>query len=137
MDPTLLPTLNAGLNATAAMLLIRGRWLARQGRVDAHRRCMLWAFATSAAFLASYVVHKGVLGFESVEFGGEGMLRSAYLMLLFSHVVLAVAVPPLAIALITLALRGRFEQHRRLARIAWPIWIYVSLTGVCIYWILY
>lgn len=137
MDAPLLPTVNALLNAAAMGLLLRGRALARAGRVDAHRRTMLAAFATSSLFLALYVAHKVVGGFESTSFPVEGAAKAAYLALLFSHVVLAMAVPPLAILLIYRGLRGEIARHRRLARVAWPIWIYVSATGVVIYLLLY
>jgi uncharacterized membrane protein YozB (DUF420 family) len=137
MDVPLVPTLNALLNALAAALLIRGRALVRRGRVDAHRRTMLAAFATSTLFLASYVLHKALRGFESATIDAEGAARAAYLVLLFTHVVLAMAVPPLAIVLIRRGLRGEIARHRRLARVAWPIWIYVSATGVVIYLLLY
>jgi putative membrane protein len=137
VDLPLLPTVNALLNALAAVLLLRGRALVRRGRVDAHRRTMLAAFATSTLFLVLYVAHKVSSGFESTTFHVEGAARVAYLALLFSHVVLAMAVPPLAITLIRRGLRGDFERHRRLARVAWPIWIYVSATGVLIYALLY
>jgi uncharacterized membrane protein YozB (DUF420 family) len=132
-----LPALNACLNAAAAACLLRGRRLARRGRVDAHRRTMLAAFALSSLFLVLYVAHKAARGFESTTFHAEGWARSAYLALLASHVVLAMAIPPLAIALVTLGLRGRIASHRRLARVAWPLWIYVSVTGVVIYALLY
>lgn len=137
MDLSFLPAVNATLNAVAAVLLIRGRRLARAHRVDAHRRTMLAAFAVSSLFLALYVLHKASRGFQNTAFHAEGLGKIAYLMLLFSHVTLAITVPPLAITLITLGLRGRFERHRRLARWAWPIWLYVSVTGVAIYLLLY
>ena len=137
MEVPLLPTLNALLNALATVLLLRGRALVRRGRIAAHRRCMLAAFATSSLFLALYVTHKALRGFESTTFQAEGLAKGAYLALLFSHVVLAMAVPLLAILLIRWGLRGEIFRHRRLARVAWPIWIYVSLTGVVIYVLLY
>ena len=137
MDVPLLPTLNALLNALAGALLLRGRALVRQGRIDAHRRCMLAAFATSSLFLVLYVTHKVTSGFVSTSFHAEGAARLAYLALLISHVALAMAVPPLAIVLIRRGLRGEILRHRRLARVAWPIWLYVSATGVLIYALLY
>jgi len=137
VDVPLVPTLNALLNALAAVLLLRGRALVKQGRIDAHRRSMLAAFATSTLFLMLYVGHKVSSGFESTSFHAEGAARVAYLALLFSHVVLAMAVPPLAILLVRWGLRGEIPRHRRLARVAWPIWIYVSATGVVIYALLY
>jgi len=137
VDVPLLPTLNALLNALAGVLLLRGRALVRRGQIDAHRRCMLAAFATSSLFLVLYVAHKVTSGFVSTSFHAEGAARLAYLTLLVSHVVLAMTVPPLAIVLIRRGLRGEVARHRRLARVVWPIWIYVSATGVVIYALLY
>jgi uncharacterized membrane protein YozB (DUF420 family) len=114
-----------------------GRRLARARRIAAHRRTMLAAFAVSVLFLALYVLHKASRGFEHTPFHAEGVARAAYLALLVSHVALAMAVPPLALALIWLGARGRIDRHRRLARRAWPIWMYVSVTGVVIYALLY
>ena len=137
MDLSFLPAVNAGLNGTAAALLVVGRRLVRQGHIDAHRRVMISAFGVSCVFLASYVVHKASRGFVSTTFHVTGAAKVAYLVLLFSHVVLAMAVPVLAILLIRLGLRDARERHRRLARVAWPIWMYVSVTGVLIYVLLY
>ena len=114
-----------------------GRLLIRSGREVAHRRVMLGAFAASTLFLASYLLHKVWKDFENTPFWGEGLAQVAYLVLLATHVILAMTVPPLAIVLIVLGLRGRREAHRRVARIAWPIWMYVSITGVVIYLLLY
>ena len=121
----------------AAALLLRGRWLVRRGRVDAHRRTMLTAFGVSALFLASYLFHKVSRNFENTTFHAEGAAKLAYLVLLASHVVLAMSVPVLALVLIRLGLTERIEGHKRLARWAWPIWMYVSITGVVIYLLLY
>jgi uncharacterized membrane protein YozB (DUF420 family) len=137
VDLSFLPALNATLNACAAVLLVRGRRLARRGEVDAHRRTMLAAFATSSLFLVLYVLHKASRGFENTTLHVEGAAKLAYLALLASHVALALTVPPLAIALVVLGSRDRRAAHRRLARIAWPIWMYVSATGVAIYLLLY
>jgi uncharacterized membrane protein YozB (DUF420 family) len=137
VDLSFLPTVNAALNTVATVLLLRGRWLVRQGRIDAHRRTMLSAFAVSTLFLACYVAHKVSRDFENTTFNALGFAKAAYLALLASHVVLAAIVPMLAITLITLGLRGRIAGHRRLARVAWPIWMYVSITGVVIYLLLY
>jgi protein SCO1/2/putative membrane protein len=137
VDLSFLPPVNAVLNAIAATLLVWGRRLARRGEIAAHRRVMITAFGVSSVFLACYVAHKVWKNFENTTFHAEGLAKLAYLVLLFSHVVLAVTVPFLAICLITLALRGRFETHRRLARVAWPVWMYVSVTGVVIYLLLY
>ena len=137
MDLSFLPAVNASLNGTATLLLIVGRQLARRGALLAHRRVMSAAFAVSSLFLVCYVAHKLWRDFENTAFNGTGWTRAAYLALLFSHVVLAATVPVLAIALIRLGLRDERGRHRRLARIAWPIWIYVSVTGVLIYLLLY
>lgn len=137
MDLSFLPTVNAGLNAVAASLLVVGRRLARQGRIDEHRRVMLSAFGVSTLFLFFYVSHKASKSFENTTFNVEGAAKLAYLVLLFTHVVLAAAVPVLAILLIRWGLRDEREKHRRLARIAWPVWMYVSVTGVLIYVLLY
>jgi len=137
VDLSFLPTLNASLNAVAACLLVVGRQLVRGGRIDAHRRVMIAAFVVSSLFLLLYVLHKASRGFENTSFHAEGAVKAAYLLLLFSHVTLAMTVPPLAIAQIVLAVRGRIATHRRLARWTWPIWMYVSVTGVAIYVALY
>lgn len=137
MDLSYLPPVNAGLNAVAAVLLFRGRQLVRAGRIEAHRRVMLSAFGVSAVFLAFYVLHKWSRDFENTSFHVVGAAKVAYLGLLASHVVLAMTVPPLGITLIVLGLRGRISRHRPLARVTWPIWMYVSVTGVVIYLLLY
>ena len=137
MDLGFLPALNAALNSAATALLVVGRRHARAGRIDAHRRTMLAATATSAVFLVLYVVHKLALGFESRTLHVSGAPKVAYLVLLATHVVLAMTIPVFALALIALGLRDRRELHRRIARVAWPIWMYVSVTGVLIYVILY
>lgn len=137
MDLSFLPGVNAVLNATAAVLLVVGRNLIRARRIDAHRRVMIAAFAVSTLFLAFYLAHKASRGFVNTEFHVTGVAHIAYLVMLFTHVVLAATVPVFAITLITLGLRGRLDKHRRLARVAWPIWMYVSVTGVLIYVLLY
>jgi uncharacterized membrane protein YozB (DUF420 family) len=137
VDLSFLPAVNAGLNAVAALLLALGLLLIRRRKIDAHRRTMLGAFSVSSLFLVCYVAHKASRGFENTTFHAEGAAKLAYLALLFSHVTLAMTVPVLAITLIALGLRGRIARHRRLARIAWPIWMYVSVTGVVIYTLLY
>lgn len=137
MDLSFLPTVNASLNLLASALLVRGRQLIRQGAVDAHRRHMLAAFGVSCLFLLSYLTHKASRGFENTPYPGTGSLRVFYLAVLFSHLSLCMAVPVMAIRLIVLGLRGELPKHRRLARWAWPIWLYVSVTGVIIYLMLY
>ena len=128
---------NALLNALAGVLLLVGRRLVKRGRVAAHRRVMLSAFGVSSLFLLLYVSRKAVFGLESTSFQAAGAARAAYLALLASHVLLAMAVPVLAVALVRLGLKDRRAAHRRLARWAWPIWMYVSVTGVAIYLLLY
>lgn len=130
-----LPTLNALLNGTAATLLVAGFLLIRSGRRDAHRRAMTAAFACSVLFLASYLVYHFEVG--SVRFQGTGTVRTVYLSILLTHTVLATAVPFLAVATLVLARKERFDAHRRLARVTLPIWLYVSVTGVVIYLMLY
>ncbi len=137
MDLSFLPPVNASLNALAAVLLVVGRRFIRLGRIDAHRRTMLAAFSVSTVFLALYVAHKVSRDFQNTPFGAEGVVKLAYLAMLASHVLLAMTVPVMAIALIRFGLKGEIARHRRLARWAWPIWMYVSLTGVLIYFLLY
>ncbi len=132
---TVLPTVNAVLNATAAVLLAAGYRMIRRGRRQAHRRLMLAAFAVSALFLVSYLVYHYQVG--SVRFRGTGPIRTVYFTLLISHTILAAAVPPLAVVTLWRALKGRLEAHRRIARWALPIWLYVSASGVAVYWMLY
>lgn len=130
-----LPTLNAVLNASAALLLLTGYVLIRRGRREAHRRAMLSALACSALFLVSYLVYHAQVG--SVRFQGRGAIRVVYLGILLSHTVLAVVILPLVLVTLTRALQARFDPHRRLARITLPLWAYVSVTGVVVYWMLY
>lgn len=130
-----LPTLNALLNATAALLLLAGWWLIRRKRRDAHKRVMLAAVATSLLFLASYLVYHYEVG--SVRFQGQGALRVAYLAILLSHTVLAAAIVPMVLVTLARALRGRFEAHKAIARYTLPAWIWVSVSGVVVYWMLY
>ena len=137
MDLSFLPAINAGLNGLAMTLLIVGRRLVKQRRIEAHRRVMLSTFGVSSLFLFFYVSHKVWRNFENTPFHAEGAAKVAYLVLLFSHVVLAATVPVFAIWLIRLGLRDERMRHRRVARIAWPIWMYVSVTGVLIYVLLY
>jgi len=130
-----LPTVNAALNATSAALLLAGWWLVRRGHRRAHRAAMLAALATSSAFLVSYVVYHVEVG--SVRFTGEGAVRAVYFAILISHTVLAAAVLPLVLVTVTRALRGRFERHRAVARYTLPLWLWVSVSGVVVYWMLY
>jgi uncharacterized membrane protein YozB (DUF420 family) len=130
-----LPTLNAGLNAASFALLLLGFWLIRRGRREAHRKAMLLALATSAAFLVSYLVYHAQVG--SVRFAGQGPVRTLYFAVLISHTVLAAAIVPLVVLTAGRALRGRFEAHRAVARVTLPLWLWVSASGVAVYWMLY
>lgn len=130
-----LPLLNATLNAAAAVLLVLGYLQIRRRRRELHRGLMLAAFGVSALFLASYLVYHASVG--SRPFTGQGAIRVIYFAVLISHVILAALVLPLALVTLGFALRGRFVSHRRLARWTLPIWIYVSVTGVLVYLMLY
>jgi protein SCO1/2/putative membrane protein len=130
-----LPAWNASLNATSAILLVFGLGFIRTGRVRAHATAMLLAVAVSALFFVSYGVYHLQVG--SVRFRGTGLPRLVYFTILLSHTALAVAVLPLVITTLARALRRRFRDHARLARLTYPIWLYVSITGVIIYWMLY
>jgi uncharacterized membrane protein YozB (DUF420 family) len=130
-----LPSINATLNALAAVLLVTGYLLIRQRRKDAHRKVMLAAFVTSCVFLVCYLVYHFQVG--SVRFPGTGTLRTVYLSILATHTILAAAVPPLAIVTLNRGLSARFDRHRRIARWTLPIWLYVSVTGVVVYVMLY
>jgi uncharacterized membrane protein YozB (DUF420 family) len=132
---TLLPMLNALLNTLVTVLLLRGFWLIRQRRIEEHRRAMLGALTGSVIFLVSYVVYHLEVG--SVPFPGTGWTRTLYLTILASHATLAACVPVLALITLSRALRKRFDRHRAIARWTLPIWLYVSVTGVVIYLMLY
>ena len=135
MTVTDLPAFNAFLNATSAVLLGTGYVLIRRGRRVAHKRVMLAALASSALFLTSYLVYHAQVG--SVRFRGQGPIRSVYFTILLTHTVLAALIVPLVLMTVVPALRERFDRHRRIARITLPLWGYVSVTGVVIYWMLY
>lgn len=130
-----LPAVNATLNAVSGVLLVVGYLLIRRRRIDLHRRCMLAAFATSTLFLASYLVYHAEVG--SVPFTRQGVVRPIYFTILITHVVLAAAVPPLAILTLSRGLKARYVKHRAIARWTLPIWLYVSVTGVLVYVLLY
>lgn len=134
-DAADLPGVNAALNAVAAALLSAGYVLIRTGRAAQHRACMLAACGVSTLFLASYVVYHLEVG--SVPFTRQGPIRVVYFTVLITHVVLAALIPPLALVTLLRALRGRFAAHAALARWTLPIWLYVSVTGVAVYWMLY
>ena len=135
LDVTLLPAVNATLNGTAAVLLIAGYIQIRRGQIDAHRTCMLAAFTTSALFLVSYLIYHALVG--SVAFTGQGPIRTLYFTVLISHVILAALILPLALVTLRRGLRRDDARHVALARWTLPIWLYVSVTGVVVYWMLY
>lgn len=130
-----LPEINAALNGTAAVLLGTGYVLIRRRRIVAHRTCMIAAFTASSLFLVTYLIHHAQVG--SVPFRGAAWLRSVYFAVLVPHIVLAALVVPLALTTIHRAWRGHFDRHRRLARVTLPIWLYVSISGVLVYVLLY
>lgn len=130
-----LPALNAMLNGTAAVLLVYGWTLIRRRRIDAHRRTMMIAFGVSIVFLVSYLIYHAQVG--SVRFQGTGPIRTVYFSILITHTVLAAAVPVLAVVSLWRGWTGNYERHRKVARWALPIWLYVSVTGVIVYWMLY
>jgi uncharacterized membrane protein YozB (DUF420 family) len=130
-----LPALNATLNGTSAVLLTTGFILIRSGRKEAHRNVMLAAFTVSILFLISYLIYHSQVG--SVHYPHVGVLRTVYLTILATHTVLAATVPVLAILTLRRALKGEFARHRKLAKWTLPIWLYVSVTGVVVYLMLY
>jgi uncharacterized membrane protein YozB (DUF420 family) len=130
-----LPLLNASLNATAGVLLVLGYVLIRRGRVRLHRASMIGACVVSTLFLTSYVIYHANVG--SKPFPGRGPIRVVYFVILITHVILAAMVPPLALITLTRGLRSRFDRHVAIARWTFPIWLYVSVTGVIVYVMLY
>src|SRR4029453_18524390 len=130
-----LPAINATLNALSGVLLLVGYLLIRARRIEQHRLCMLAAFHTSPLFLLCYVLYHAQVG--SVRFTRQGFVRPLYFTILITHVTLAAAVLPLAIVTLSRGLKARYAQHRRIARWTFPIWLYVSVTGVLVYVLLY
>ena len=135
MDVSFLPAVNATLNGLAAILLAVGFVLIKQGNREAHRKVMLAAFGTSAVFLACYLVYHALHG--STSFPHQGWIRPVYFVILITHIILAALVLPFTIATLVFGIKGRFDRHRKLARVVWPVWMYVSVTGVVIYLMLY
>lgn len=132
-----IPAINAALNGTATVLLTLGFFFIKAGRRRAHRNCMVGALCVSAVFLVGYVAHKILVKGVHTPFGGEGFIRTVYYAMLLTHVLLAMAIVPLVLITMTRAFKERFEQHKRIARWTWPIWMYVSVTGVLVYLFLY
>ena len=135
MTAAQLPTLNAALNTLSAVFLCAGYFFIRSHNRDAHQRCMMAAIACSTLFLVSYLTYHFQVG--SVGFKGQGWIRPVYFAILITHTILAAAVVPLVLVTFIRALRERFDAHRRIARWTFPIWLYVSITGVVIYLMLY
>lgn len=131
----ILPAVSAGLNSTAALLLVAGLAMIKAKRVGAHKACMLAAFAVSIVFLGNYLYYHYTFG--GTKFAGEGWTRPVYFFILFTHIPLAAVVPVLAIVTIRLGFHERWDRHRKWAKITFPIWMYVSVTGVLVYLFLY
>ena len=132
-----IPTLNALLNGLATVLISAGFILIKTGRIRAHRICMVSAFGVSIVFLVGYVTHKVLVHGVHTPFGGEGALRIIYYTMLLTHILLAMIIAPLVLRTLWLAVRGEIDRHRKWARWTFPIWYYVSVTGVLIYLFLY
>ena len=135
MDLSIFPSINAALNTTSALLLILGYTLIRQRAITGHTICMLAACGTSTLFLISYLYYHFHHG--TTRFLGTGLIRPVYFILLISHTILAVVIVPLVIMTLYRAFRSQFGRHMKIARITLPIWLYVSVTGVVVYWMLY
>jgi putative membrane protein len=134
-DVAALPTLNAVLNGASAVLLVAGWLSVRRRRIALHRACMLGAFCVSVLFLVSYVIYHALAGSRS--FTGLGWVRWVYFLVLVSHIVLAAAMVPFVLTTLYRALSADFTRHARLARLTLPVWLYVSVTGVVVYWMIY
>jgi uncharacterized membrane protein YozB (DUF420 family) len=130
-----LPAINAALNATSAIFLVIGYFFIRNGKILAHKTCMLTAFICSSVFLCGYVYFHAVIGV--VRFSGEGWIRPVYFTILTSHTILAIVIVPLVLIALYRALTNQFMRHRAVARWTFPLWLYVSVTGVVVYWLLY
>jgi len=135
MTWTWLPEFNATMNAASAALVSTGYLFIRRGRVAAHRACMIAALSASTLFLAGYLTHHARIG--SMPFRGTGAVRTVYFSILLTHTILAVVILPLVGITVARAARGRFDAHARIARVTLPLWLYVSVTGVVVYWMLY
>jgi putative membrane protein len=130
-----LPAVNASLNALCTVFLLAGYYFIRNRKIFAHRVCMLSAFASSTVFLFLYLYfhfHAGI-----IRFGGQGWIRPVYFTLLTTHTILAIVIVPLVLITLSRALAERFDKHRKIARWTFPLWLYVSVTGVIVYWLLY
>ena len=137
MDPSILPPINATLNGIATILLTLGFIFIKSGNKKAHKTCMISAFATSVVFLVCYVAHKVLVRGVHTPFGGEGAIRMIYYGMLISHIVLAIAIVPMVLITMSRAFKENFAAHKAIARWTWPVWMYVSVTGVLVYLFLY
>ncbi|HET8676871.1 MAG TPA: DUF420 domain-containing protein [Blastocatellia bacterium] len=135
MSLRMLPTLNAILNATSGILIIIGYVMIRRGKINAHRACMIGAVTASIIFLISYLIYHFNVG--ATRFAGTGWSRPFYFTVLVSHTILAVVLAPVVVVTLRRALKGDFKRHRKIARWTFPMWIYVSITGVLVYFMLY
>lgn len=135
IDYTVLPTVNATLNGVSGVFLLVGYILIRRRQIDAHRNAMLGAFASSTLFLISYLIYHAQAG--SRPFTGQGSIRYVYFTILITHVILAAAILPMAISTLSRGLRGKYVEHKRIAKWTFPTWMYVSVTGVLVYLMLY
>ena len=135
MTVTDLPALNATLNATCTVLLAIGWFLIKRGRIRQHRAVMIAAVCISALFLVSYLVYHAQVG--SVRFTKVGFIRTVYFAILLTHTILAAAIVPMVLVTLSRGLSGKYDRHRRIARWTMPIWLYVSITGVVVYFMLY
>lgn len=135
MNDSVLPHLNAGLNAASLALLLAGFYFIRRRNVNAHRASMVAALSVSGLFLVSYVVYH--YNYGSVRFTGQGLVRPVYFFILITHIILAAAIVPLVLLTVVRAARRDFARHRRIARWTYPLWVYVSVTGVVVYLMLY
>lgn len=137
MDASILPPINATLNGIATILLALGFFFIKSGNRQAHKACMISAFITSVVFLVCYVAHKILVRGVHTPFGGEGAIRTVYYTMLISHIILAIAIVPMVLMTMSRAFKERFEAHKAIARWTWPVWMYVSVTGVLVYLFLY
>ena len=137
MDASILPPINATLNGIATILLALGFFFIKSGNRQAHKACMISAFITSVVFLVCYVAHKILVRGVHTPFGGEGAIRTVYYTMLVSHIILAIAIVPMVLMTMSRAFKERFEAHKVIARWTWPVWMYVSVTGVLVYLFLY
>ena len=137
VSPTFFPALDAVLNGASAVLIGTGLYFIKRGRQQAHKRMMLTAFATSTLFLISYLYYHLVLHAGVTRFQGQGLSRPAYFLILITHTILAAVVVPFVLVTLARALKGRFDQHKKIAPYTFAIWMYVSVTGVVIYLMLY